>query len=449
MADAGLDTREFFAQFFPAYMAAHPNITVQYDNLRDNDLRTTVTAGLQNGNAPDIFRLPGGLPLAQLVSEGQVAALDDVIPNFAAWKEAFPASSFAEGINVFNGQTYTFPHLSPRYFGSMLFYNTAYMQQAGYDPVAKSLTWDEFRDAAMKITAQGAGQYYGFLLAGGVTGRWSTFVNNLARMTTPAGPGSFDWRTGQRIYTSDAVLAAIDLLLAMNSDGSIFPGSISLSQQEAVANMPQGVAGMFLTEASNIGSWRRDNPDFEFGVASQPQPNSGTVYPLTTGPAGMFWVVYGQTQLPGIAGDLLSFIGSEAGQSTWQSLSAGGPPLSFPAANEIEGLPEQAQTAYALYEELVRIGPEPAVRNPDVALVRLESRAVTPDFGETIQGIFTGQLDDARQAMQDLEDREEQELQRAIKAAQDKGAQVSRDDWTFPNWDPTRDYTEADYAALS
>jgi len=23
-----------------------------------------------------------------------------------------------------------------------------------------------------------------------------------------------------------------------------------------------------------------------------------------------------------------------------------------------------------------------------------------------------------------------------------------RDDWTFPNWDPAKDYTDADYAAL-
>lgn len=50
--------------------------------------------------------------------------------------------------------------------------------------------------------------------------------------------------------------------------------------------------------------------------------------------------------------------------------------------------------------------------------------------------------------MQDLQDRTEKELERAIKAAQAKGAKVSRDDWTFPNWNPTRDYTEADYAAL-
>ena len=38
--------------------------------------------------------------------------------------------------------------------------------------------------------------------------------------------------------------------------------------------------------------------------------------------------------------------------------------------------------------------------------------------------------------------------ERAIKAARAKGANVSRDDFVFPNWDPTRDYANEDYAAL-
>jgi len=50
--------------------------------------------------------------------------------------------------------------------------------------------------------------------------------------------------------------------------------------------------------------------------------------------------------------------------------------------------------------------------------------------------------------MQDLKDRSDKELERAIKAAQGKGAKVSRDDLVFPNWDPMKDYTDADYAAV-
>ena len=100
-----------------------------------------------------------------------------------------------------------------------------------------------------------------------------------------------------------------------------------------------------------------------------------------------------------------------------------------------------------LFDEQLRLGPNPRVRNPDVSLVDLEYQPLQPDFGQVVQGLFTGQLPDPRAAMQDLDDRSEAELERAIEAARAKGAQVTRDDWVFANWDPTRDYTEADYAA--
>ena len=40
------------------------------------------------------------------------------------------------------------------------------------------------------------------------------------------------------------------------------------------------------------------------------------------------------------------------------------------------------------------------------------------------------------------------ELERAIKTLKDSGIRVSIDDWIFPNWDPSRDYTDDMYSAL-
>ncbi|MEJ7840088.1 MAG: hypothetical protein WKF81_14840 [Thermomicrobiales bacterium] len=49
--------------------------------------------------------------------------------------------------------------------------------------------------------------------------------------------------------------------------------------------------------------------------------------------------------------------------------------------------------------------------------------------------------------MQDLKDRSEVALDEAIVAAQAAGATVSREDYVFSNWDPTVDFTDADYTA--
>src|SRR5688500_786156 len=156
-----------------------------------------------------------------------------------------------------------------------MLYNVEYMQATGYDPASKPLTWDEFRDAARKITQAGKGQYYGFIIGGNQIDRWVVHINCLAQMAGAPGSDQIDWRTGEYLYTSDAYLAAVDLLLALDADGSIFPGSLALNNPQARAMMPQGVAGILLSEGGVLPSWIRDSPEFNFGVASQPVPNSG------------------------------------------------------------------------------------------------------------------------------------------------------------------------------
>ena len=448
----------FYKQYFAAYQQAHPNITIQYDALPWTEIEKIVPLGVQNGNAHDAFAVPLNVPGAQAVREGWVAPLDEVVPNFQRWKDAFPFGSFIDGVHVFNGKTYTFPVTSNKRYGTLTLYNTDIMQRAGYDLASKPFTWDEMRAAAKKITEQGKGQYYGTILGAKSTQRLAEFVRNLGRMAgAPASGGSpgnesIDWKTGQYIFTSDQYLAAIDLLLALNADGSVFPGSLSLDETAARSRMPQGVAGFIIEGPWNIPQWPRENPDFKFGVASTPLPNSGAPLPLTfeeTG-ANQMWV-YAKSPNKAIAGDMFAYTGSEDGQTAIVVATEGNLRALLPKANEraqqSKQLDPHASKALALYEQQIRTGPLPVVRNPDVAQVLLELKNVTPDFGQTIQGLFVGQLKDPKAAMRDLTDRMDKELERAIKAAQAKGAKVSRDDWKLANWDPAKDYSKADYDA--
>lgn len=439
-------SKAFLPSFFPAYQQAHPNITVQYDNLPDTELARVLQLAFQSGNTPDVFRLlPNIIPEAQAVRQGLVAPLDDLVPNFAQWKAAFPPGSFTEGVNVFNGKTYTFPMLGK--FSWVLQYNRAYMQQAGYDPVAQPLTWEQFRAAAKKLTEQGQGKYYGLVIGGADIGRWAPFVSYFGQLAGAPG-GEFNYKTGEYNYTSAPFQAAIELLLALKADGSIFPGSVSLNSDQARATMPQGGAAMILNETGIIPFWIKENPSFNFDVAALPVPNSGTPGPIYVGPPGGFWWVSAKSRYGAVAGDIFAYLGSQAGQTTWQTVGGGSIPVSFPKANQEAELDLRLRRAYGLFDAGMRIGPEPAVRNPDVSLVRQEQRALTPNFGTVVQGIFTGQISDSKRAMQDLQDRATRELERAIGAAQSKGAKVARSDFAFPNWDPSKDYTEADYAAL-
>lgn len=453
--DSG-DVKAFFWNaYFAAYQKAHPNITVQYDALPWNEINKVVPLGVQNGNAPDVFQIPQGLTGGQVVSQGWVLPLDGVIPDFQNWKTAFPPDAFVEGITSFQGKTYTLPFTTNKRYDTLVLYNVEYVKQAGYDLQAKRLTWDDFRKLAQKLTQQGGGKYYGMIIEGNQTPRWAAIVRGLANVAGAGaaggnGPaGDMSPKTGEYIFTSDQYLGVIDLLLGLKSDGSVFPGSLSLNAPQARAQMPQGVAGMILQGVWNIPQWIHDNPEFNFDVASTPAPHETGATPQYYGPGGsnQMWI-YARSKHPEIAADIFHYLGTEEGQTSWATITGGSDPPIFPKANEKAQLDPRARKALEIFDQQMRLLPSADVRNPDVSLVSLEFKPLQPDFGVTLQGIYTGQISDPRKAMQDLKDRADRELDRAIKAVQAKGARVTRDDFVFPNWDQTKDYTEADYAAL-
>ncbi len=441
----------FYNEFHAAYMEAHPNITIQYDPLPWTEINQIVPIGIQSGDAHDIFAMPQDVTSSQAVAEGWVAPLDDIVPNFAEWKARFPVGSFMDGVHVFDGKTYTFPQTSSKRYWTMTFANSDLMEQAGYDLTSQRLTWDEFREACRKVTEQGQGQYFGIIMGGKSTDQFGDFVRNLARMAgASAGSGAgfqdIDWRTGEFVYTSDEYIAAVELLLALHTDGSVFPGAMSLNEAEARAQFPNGIAGMILGGPWIIPQWQRDAPDFRFSLSSQPVPNGDVVVPMTyeeTG-ANQLWV-YANSDYKQVAGDMFAYIGSVEGQVAIMAATGGNLRAMLPEAVEIAqasvDLDPVASTALALYDEQLRLGPMVAIRNPEIAAVAAERQPLQPDLGVLCQGIITGQVSDIRAAMEDIQSRATAELERSIAAAQEKGAQVSRDDFVFADWDPNAEYT--------
>ncbi|MFG1817694.1 hypothetical protein ACGFIF_28320 [Kribbella sp. NPDC049174] len=74
-----------------------------------------------------------------------------------------------------------------------------------------------------------------------------------------------------------------------------------------------------------------------------------------------------------------------------------------------------------------------------------ETRDVHPDPGEIVQAVLTGSIKDYKAAFTQYADKAKAERQRAIGAAKKKGAEVSEADWVFDNWEPGKDYTQAQY----
>lgn len=446
--DSGDQKKVFFDAFFPALQQKFSNVTVKYDGTDWNTIQQEITLGFRNGTAPDVFQMPPLVTPGQAVKSGWLAPLDDFVPNWPKVKAAFPAGTFASGVTDFGGKTYGYPWTSNQRQAYGLLYNTAYLHQAGYDPT-KIMSWDEFRTAARKVTKQGAGKYYGFILGIAQHGVISGNVNTQAQMAGGigtlgyAGPVPFDWKTGNYALTSDIVQEATELLLAMKSDGSIFPDSISYDNPHARGAFPNGVAAMILQGPWNIPAWLKANPSLKFGMSLPPQKDPKNFYPLPYGPGGSnTWYVEARTTKDqrAVIGQIFAYLGTLKGQTEWADFDGAGDPPQFKQVVEHAQMDPISKHALQLGYDHTVIQPDPTLKTQNYATYNEFWKAPSPDWDQTLVGLYTGQKKGVKATLKALQDSYEKSMDDAIAATKQQGVNISKDDFKFSNWDPRKPY---------
>lgn len=121
-----------------AYMAEHPNVSIEITVLENNAFKERLVTVMQAGDPPDLFQSWGGGVLWSFADAGLVR---NIAPELEGeWKDSFAAQSALELYGQ-NGEYYGVPWT----WGAVgMFYNKALFEQAGLDPEAPPTTWDEF-----------------------------------------------------------------------------------------------------------------------------------------------------------------------------------------------------------------------------------------------------------------------------------------------------------------
>ncbi|WP_246225799.1 ABC transporter substrate-binding protein [Chelativorans xinjiangense] len=447
--DSGGQKGVFYRQFFPKYAEAR-GIEVVYDGLPWNEIATVLPLGIRNGSAPDAFNLPNGMPPAVAVAEGWVQPLDELIPDFEAWKAGFPAGSFVEGVNVIEGKTYGLPYTSERRCSSLLLFNRKAMELTEFDPGPDSpLTWDQFRKAAAQITENSGGSMFGLIMGGNQGNRWSANLVQLANRAGAACASSVagcltgvDYRTGEIVIDSDEFVQAMELLLAIRDDGSMFPGIMSLNAPQARAFVEQGGAGMILQGPWNVPIWEANNPDFDFGFTATPAPegkDGKTIVDALPSAANTMYV-NAAAKNPAYAADVFHYMGTLEGQVAWGNVVGPSDPPIFPKAAEEAEMSERSKAVIALQEKQVRVSPVVYARSPGFTKVAQLYEEPTPNLANVVQGLYTGQLSGVKENLSKLKGAMNAALDKAIADANAEGANVRREDLVYSDWDPSVDY---------
>lgn len=447
--DSGDQKAYFFKPFFTAYQKKHPNVTVNYSGTNWTQIQQVITLGISNGSDPDVFQLPGSITIPKAVASHWIGAYDDIVPNWDQVRKSYPPGVFVNGITDFSGKTYAVPLVGGQRFNNLSMYNRDYTDRADVD-IDQIISWDDWRAALKKITKQGNGKYYGILMGISATSALSDPISTMAQMAGLRGGlgiGSslgVDWKTGEFNFTNPLAAEAIELFLAINSDGSFLPGSTSLDGAGASGRMPQGAAATLFDGPWDISLWHTQNPKFNLGLNIPAQANVKAITPTSYGPGGAGkWVYKVSSKAKPVIGDIFSYLTTAAAQTVWTKLDlAADPPPIASSLNQV-GLTDTEKTSLSLAKKYMVIAPEPAVRNPDVSTVYQVIKAPTPSFSDVCVGLFTGQIKGGvKPALKGLQDRYDKALDDAIAAVNKQGGKVSRDDWVFSDWDPDKPYSK-------
>lgn len=239
--NAGDDRTEYYQQIIADFEAENPDIHIEYLGLSSADALSKYQTAITAGETPDV----GGLNnswAATVIGQGHCVPLDEM---FSSWEgSADMEEGYMDICRTYNkdGKLYMMP-TSANFI--CLWTNDAMFEQAGLEAPT---TWDEFFEAAEKLTDKDNGQY-GYTIRGG-SGSAAVLIDFIYSYL---GTNEVFDENGKTTINCDEAVAFLEKYLALY--GTNTPESdITAGYKEISANFDSGVSAMFTHNLGSYGS---------------------------------------------------------------------------------------------------------------------------------------------------------------------------------------------------
>lgn len=424
------------------FQQANPKIKIKKETKLYNTYDSLFNLAVKSNNVPDVFMLTtASTPLNEQAQKGWLLPLDKLA---STWEQRFPANSFVEGINMFNGHIYTAPFSGSAPWLQMYIHNGIF-KSAGITNADGSVkipkTWDDITHAAETITKKGNGNSYGLGFGGGQGGDpqarlLELFVRGAG---SPGGAYDKDYRVGKYTQGTDRNYQDfISLLMDWKNKGYIYPDSASITDEISRAYFERSKFGMIIGGVWNQVEWTQHSfTDYSLTTLISPTTTPKGYFYYT--PGNTMWGASAKTKYPDETRAWLDWLYSpEAGQRWTQTYNED---LSvYPQNNDPTKIKFAPFSQYVATSALDIMGPDPHVRNPLNSQVVINP--VSPSISDIMTGIYTGQIKqgDIPGKLMDLQTRLQKALDDGINQAIQRGVKVHQSDWVFSDWDPTKPY---------
>lgn len=434
--------KEVFAEY-----EKDTGIKVEYTPQQTGKMGEALQLAKQAEQLPDVFTNVGlKLPIPALIKEGWYQPIE--LPEDALG--GLPDGAIVEGVHSFDGKAYTFPIFNSKQYWAATWFNTELAEKADLDPASPPETYDDFRAAARAVQKAGGDGVHGWMLALGQPPRMAEQIGYFAQAGgfEGSGVGGQLFKTGEHMYHHDAYVNAIEFWLSLKADGLLVPGTEPYVDKAARARWAAGQAGYYFDGPWCAGVVVQDLPEFadKMDVGPMLVPEAGMPVTAYRGPQGGAFYFSGQS---GRKEDVSQLLGMLTTPEYFTKLAEhmDQPPLDASVVDSADVHPAYKKLI-GWFQESAFLAPVPSIQNRDIEKVNQERKPIQPDLGQTIQGLFSGDLGtDVRAALKDLSDRTDKEIDRALQEAKKKGAKVEREDWAFPDWQPRQDYSSDMYSS--
>lgn len=254
-----------------AYKKMSPSITIEYTHSNSPNYRTRIQTQISTPDGPDIFMIHSSW-LSMFLKNNNLANLPETILSLNDFKSTF--YPVAEGTLTLNNKIYALP---VEVDGIALYYNEDLLKEAN---VAIPTNWDEFKDAANKLTKKDAlGNIIQAGAAMGSTGNvdhWSDIIAMLFLQQPKAdieNPASLEGAEVIRFYTE----------FITNPQKKVWSQTLESSTQAFYT----GKLGFYFAPSWRAHDLREANQNLKFKTAPVPQLPKND--PLDFSSYGSFW----------------------------------------------------------------------------------------------------------------------------------------------------------------
>lgn len=217
----------------------------------------------KNGEGPDLYSSGYMTGYPDPFKAGAQTWFDD-FPDFRQWKRQWPSWYWVEGMTTYQGHVYSIP---AQVFNSRLIYNRDIFRAAGLDPDHPPRSYQELREAARRISDYGHGRFFGFAYCGAESWPMEWLPSQWAEANGE--PAYWDWKNGR--WAMVGYNRVFHMLLDLQKDGSLFPGTAVLTNEALRAQFAEGRIGMFMGEFWDVGVLNAQFPaKCDWGVAPIP-----------------------------------------------------------------------------------------------------------------------------------------------------------------------------------